>query len=56
VGLQALGQVGYFRIFDIYRRPHRTKDGRIAVLPYTVAQWERFFAAVGRDDFIRCFS
>jgi crotonobetainyl-CoA:carnitine CoA-transferase CaiB-like acyl-CoA transferase len=47
------GEVGYSRIFDINRRPHRTKDGWIAVLPYTAAQWERFFAAIGREDVIR---
>jgi crotonobetainyl-CoA:carnitine CoA-transferase CaiB-like acyl-CoA transferase len=43
---------GYTRIFDINRRPHRTKDGWIAVLPYTTEQWKRFLLTIGNSDFI----
>ncbi len=44
--------IGYSRIFDANRKPHRTKDGWIAVLPYTAQQWKRFFIAVGRENII----
>lgn len=42
------GAVGYPRIQSANRRPHRTHDGWIAVLPYTGKQWERFLRAVGK--------
>jgi crotonobetainyl-CoA:carnitine CoA-transferase CaiB-like acyl-CoA transferase len=32
------------------RRPYRTRDGWIAVLPYTVEQWRRFLMEAGRVD------
>ncbi|MBC7131975.1 MAG: CoA transferase [Roseovarius sp.] len=41
---------GYARMLVPHRRPLRTADGYITILPYTDAQWERFFRAVGRDD------
>jgi len=44
--------IGYGRIFDVNRRPHRTKDGWIAVLPYTTEQWTRFFLAVGNTELV----
>jgi crotonobetainyl-CoA:carnitine CoA-transferase CaiB-like acyl-CoA transferase len=30
------------------RRPHATADGWLVVLPYTTAQWHRFFHLIGR--------
>jgi crotonobetainyl-CoA:carnitine CoA-transferase CaiB-like acyl-CoA transferase len=42
------GQVGYPRILSSNRRPHRTRDGWIAVLPYTGEQWRRFLLEVGQ--------
>jgi crotonobetainyl-CoA:carnitine CoA-transferase CaiB-like acyl-CoA transferase len=42
------GQVGYPRVLSSYRRPHRTRDGWIAVLPYTGEQWRRFLLEVGQ--------
>lgn len=45
-----LGAAGYARILNKDRRPFRTRDGWLCVLPYTTAQWLRFFALVGRDD------
>lgn len=44
------GSVGYPRVLARDRRPYRTRDGWIAVLPYTAEQWRRFFCEVGRSD------
>jgi crotonobetainyl-CoA:carnitine CoA-transferase CaiB-like acyl-CoA transferase len=45
-----LGPMGYPRVLSPHRRPYRTADGFIGLLPYTDAQWGRFFALSGRDD------
>ncbi len=42
--------VGYTRLLNAYRRPHRTKDGYLAVMPHNEKQWRKFFKLVGRDD------
>ncbi len=44
------GTLGYPRILSPNRRPFRTADGWIAVLPYTDRQWRSFLTEVGRDD------
>jgi len=44
------GPAGYTRILNPWRRPYRSLDGYIAVVPYTDAQWMRFFRRVGRAD------
>src|SRR3546814_14139666 len=44
------GALGYPRILSPNRRPFRTADGWIAVLPYTARQWRAFLTEVGRDD------
>ena len=44
------GTTGYPRILSANRRPFRTADGWIAVLPYTAEQWRRFLEAIGRAD------
>jgi crotonobetainyl-CoA:carnitine CoA-transferase CaiB-like acyl-CoA transferase len=46
------GDVGYSRVLSKDRRPFRTTDGWIAVLPYTGEQWRRFLAEIGRADLI----
>ncbi|TWG87218.1 crotonobetainyl-CoA:carnitine CoA-transferase CaiB-like acyl-CoA transferase [Cupriavidus gilardii J11] len=46
----ALGGTGYGRVMSPHRKPYRTQDGHIALLPYTSAQWARFFALAGRPD------
>jgi crotonobetainyl-CoA:carnitine CoA-transferase CaiB-like acyl-CoA transferase len=43
------GAPGYPRLLSANRRPFRTADGWIAVLPYTAEQWRRFLAEVGRE-------
>lgn len=44
------GEVGYSRLLSPNRRPYRTADGWIAVLPYTGDQWQRFLREIGRAD------
>jgi len=43
----AVDAMGYERVLSPNRKPYRTKDGYIGLLPYTTAQWQRFFAAAG---------
>lgn len=45
-----MGERGYPRMLAPDRRPFETKDGHICVLPYTDAQWERFWDLAGRED------
>lgn len=44
------GKMGYERILARNRRPYRTKDGFLSILPYTDAHWARFFQLAGRSD------
>ena len=46
------GALGYHRTLSQNRKPFRTKDGYIAVLPYTTEQWHRALTAIGREDII----
>lgn len=41
---------GYARILAGGRKPARTRDGYIALLPYTGDHWRAFFDAAGRPD------
>ena len=41
------GQAGYSRLMNEFRRPFKTLDGYLSVVPYTDAQWKRFFALAG---------
>jgi crotonobetainyl-CoA:carnitine CoA-transferase CaiB-like acyl-CoA transferase len=43
---------GYPRILTPQRRPQRTADGFISVLPYTRAHYEGLFRVGGRDDLL----
>ena len=43
---------GYSRMLVPHRRPLQTKDGYITILPYSNAQWARFFRAIGREDML----
>ena len=45
--------MGYERVLSPNRKPYATKDGHIGLLPYTTAQWQRFFAAAGEDALAR---
>jgi len=41
------GSAGYARLLNEFRRPFRTKDGYVGVVPYTDSQWKRFFELAG---------
>ncbi|MCB1510632.1 MAG: CoA transferase [Hyphomicrobiaceae bacterium] len=43
---------GYPRMFTRERRPLRTLDGHICLMAVTDDQWNRVFAAIGRDELI----
>jgi crotonobetainyl-CoA:carnitine CoA-transferase CaiB-like acyl-CoA transferase len=45
-----LDSVGYKRVLNRYRRPYKTKDGYLAILPYTDRNWRDFFKIAGRQD------
>ena len=45
-----LESAGYKRILNRWRRPFQTKDGHLAVVPYTDAHWRTFFQLAGRPD------
>lgn len=47
------GALGYPRVMSPDRRPYRTADGWVAVLPYTGEQWRRFLDEAGRNDIAR---
>jgi crotonobetainyl-CoA:carnitine CoA-transferase CaiB-like acyl-CoA transferase len=50
VFVPAIGGPVYQRTVSPYRRPYATKDGYIAVVPYTDDQWHRFFDILDRPD------
>ncbi|MDP6774736.1 MAG: CoA transferase [Rhodospirillales bacterium] len=49
----AMGETGYPRTLSPSRKPYRTKDGYVGVLPYSDKQWKALFAVVGRPDMAR---
>jgi crotonobetainyl-CoA:carnitine CoA-transferase CaiB-like acyl-CoA transferase len=44
-----LGGIGYDRLLSPYRKPFRTRDGYISIIPYTGLHWVRFLRLIGRD-------
>jgi crotonobetainyl-CoA:carnitine CoA-transferase CaiB-like acyl-CoA transferase len=47
-----LGPPGYSRMLAPDRRPHRTADGHICILPYTDRHWRDFFRMAGRPELV----
>ncbi len=45
--------MGYERVLSPHRRPYRTSDGCIGLLPYTSAHWHRFFEISGKTEHAR---
>jgi len=45
-----IGPPGYARMLAPDRRPHRTADGHICILPYTDRHWRDFFRLAGRPE------
>jgi crotonobetainyl-CoA:carnitine CoA-transferase CaiB-like acyl-CoA transferase len=43
------GKAGYNRILNPFRRPHKTKDGYVAMLPYSDKSWSDLYHAVGHE-------
>jgi crotonobetainyl-CoA:carnitine CoA-transferase CaiB-like acyl-CoA transferase len=41
---------GYKRILTEHRRPHKTSDGYLAILPYSDVQWVGLYEAAGHGD------
>jgi crotonobetainyl-CoA:carnitine CoA-transferase CaiB-like acyl-CoA transferase len=44
------GKVGYVRVISPSRRPHKTKDGWVGVLPYSERNWTKILNEIGRGD------
>lgn len=47
------GQWGYQRVINPNRKPFRTQDGWIGLLPYTDKQWDQFFEAAGVGEAVK---
>jgi crotonobetainyl-CoA:carnitine CoA-transferase CaiB-like acyl-CoA transferase len=47
-----LGPTGYDRLLSPYRKPYRTRDGYIAVIPYNGVHWTHFLKLIGREDLV----
>ena len=45
-----LGTMGYPPVSTASRRPYQTKDGFLALLPYSDANWRRFFELAGEPQ------
>ncbi|NML48552.1 CoA transferase [Ramlibacter sp. G-1-2-2] len=46
------GGTGYTRLLNEFRRPFRTRDGYLGVVPYTDGQWKRFFELAGTSEML----
>jgi crotonobetainyl-CoA:carnitine CoA-transferase CaiB-like acyl-CoA transferase len=44
------GKVGYVRVISPSRRPYKTKDGWVGVLPYSERNWTKILIEIGRAD------
>ena len=47
-----IGDVGYVRLLNPYRRPLKASDGWICLLPYTDTDWAQFFTFVDHPELI----
>jgi crotonobetainyl-CoA:carnitine CoA-transferase CaiB-like acyl-CoA transferase len=45
-----IANMGYSRLLNKMRKPYATKDGHLAVLPYTDDNWRKLFEISGRQD------
>ena len=48
--IPAEGKLAYARMMSKNRRPHKTKDGYLAILPYSTKHWVRFFQICKLED------
>ncbi|MES2482430.1 MAG: CoA transferase [Pseudomonadota bacterium] len=44
------GDMGYPRALSPWRKPFRTSDGFVCMMPYTDSNWRSFFETIGRPD------
>lgn len=44
--------MGYERLLNKMRKPYRTRDGYLCILPYTDRNWRDMFALCGREDLV----
>lgn len=44
------GPIGYRRVLNPNRRPYKTKDGYLGIVPYSDSQWEEFFCLGGKPE------
>jgi crotonobetainyl-CoA:carnitine CoA-transferase CaiB-like acyl-CoA transferase len=44
------GKVGYVRVLSPGRRPYKTKDGWVGVLPYSAPNWRKVLVEIGRPE------
>ena len=44
------GKVGYVRVLSPGRKPYKTKDGWVGVLPYTERNWTKILREIGRTE------
>jgi crotonobetainyl-CoA:carnitine CoA-transferase CaiB-like acyl-CoA transferase len=47
-----MGTPGYKRLMSHHRKPYKTKDGYIAILPYLDSHWQKFCQLSGREDLL----
>jgi len=45
-----LADAGYPRVLTHWRKPWRTADGHVCMMPYTDVHWKRFFAEAGQPE------
>jgi len=45
-----LGPPGYVRLMSVHRKPYKTRDGYVAILPYMNAHWDTFCDLVGHPE------
>lgn len=45
-----MGPTAYTRSMSIHRKPYRTRDGYLAILPYSNDNWREFFRIAGRPE------
>ncbi len=48
-----LGPMGYAPVISAARRPYRTQDGYLALLPYSDTHWRRFFELAGEPQIMQ---
>ena len=48
-----LGKVAYSRSINPRRKPYKTKDGYVAILPYRDSEWDTFFELGGKPGVIQ---